>query len=82
MRFGGGGDPSAPTQGPVEGSPAEEQLKLFVGAALDSVQTTWDVELPRQARTPYRHASHHVQFLLGTESQVRSAMQSRPFASL
>lgn len=52
----GGADPSAPAQGPVESTPAEENLKLFVGAVLDSVQTTWDAELPRQTRVPYQHA--------------------------
>jgi uncharacterized protein len=135
----GGGDPSAPAQGPVESSAGEEQLKFFVGAVLDSVQTTWDAELPRQARVTYQHArlvlfrdaiesacgfaqaasgpfycpgdhkvyvdlgfyqelkerfgapgdfaqayvlaheiGHHVQFLLGTEAQVHSAMERRP----
>ena len=54
--LGGGGNPSAPAQGPVESTPAEENLKAFVGAVLDSVQTTWDAELPRQAQVPYRHA--------------------------
>lgn len=136
---GGQDDPSAPAQGPVESSAGEEQLKSFVGAVLDSVQTTWDAELPRQARVPYQHArlvlfrdaiesacgyaqaasgpfycpgdnkvyvdlgfyqelrdrfgapgdfaqayvlaheiGHHVQFLLGTEARVRSAMQRSP----
>ena len=64
---GGGADPNAPAQGPVESSPAEEQLKGFVGAVLDSVQTTWDAELPRQARVPYQHA-HLVLFRDAIES--------------
>ena len=63
----GGGDPSAPAQGPVESSPAEDQLKSFVGAVLDSVQTTWDVELPPQTRVPYQHA-HLVLFRDAIES--------------
>jgi len=135
----GGSDPNAPAQGPVQSSAAEEQLKEFVAAALDSIQTTWDAELPRQASVPYEHAhlvlfrdaiesacgyaqeasgpfycpgdhdvyvdlgfyqelkdrfgapgdfaqayvlahevGHHVQFLLGTEARVRSAMRARP----
>ncbi|HEU5220291.1 MAG TPA: neutral zinc metallopeptidase [Gemmatimonadales bacterium] len=137
--LGGGSDPSAPGQGPVESSPSEESLKSFVGAVLDSVQTTWDAELSRQGKVPYQHArlvlfrdaiesacgfaeaatgpfycpgdkkvyvdlgffqelaerfgapgdfaqayvlaheiGHHVQFLLGTEQQVRSAMNRNP----
>jgi predicted metalloprotease len=56
--LGGGGaeDPAAPAQGPVESSAGEEQLKAFVGAVLDSVQTTWDAELPSQAGKRYEHA--------------------------
>jgi predicted metalloprotease len=53
---GGGTDPNAPGQGPVQSSAGEEDLKSFVGAVLDSVQTTWDAELPRQTRVPYQHA--------------------------
>jgi predicted metalloprotease len=136
---GGSDDPTAPAQGPIESSAGEERLKEFVGAVLDSVQTTWDAELPRQTRVAYRHAhlvlfrdaiesacgfaqaatgpfycpgdnkvyvdlgfyqelrdrfgapgdfaqayvlaheiGHHVQVLLGTEAEVRSAMRRRP----
>jgi len=64
---GGAADPNAPAQGPVETTPAEEQLKGFVAAVLDSVQTTWDQELPRQARVNYEHA-HLVLFRDGLQS--------------
>lgn len=53
---GGGGDPNAPAQGPVESTPEEEQLKQFIGAALDSIQTNWDSILPASTRRPYEHA--------------------------
>jgi predicted metalloprotease len=53
---GGGSDPNAPAQGPIQTSAGEEDLKSFVGAVLDSEQTTWDVELPRQTRVSYQHA--------------------------
>jgi predicted metalloprotease len=55
--LGGGGAPIGMESGPIEASPEEEQLKQFITAVLNDVQTTWDQELPRQHQTQYQHAT-------------------------
>ena len=54
----GGGAPSGAVEGgPIETTPEEEQLKQFITAVLNDVQTTWDQELPRQNQSQYQHAT-------------------------
>ena len=52
----GGTAGTAVEGGPVVASPEEETLKEFITDVLNDVQSTWDLELPKQANTQYRHA--------------------------
>ena len=53
----GGGTGTVAEGGPVESTPEEEQLKQFIIAVLNDVQTTWDQQLPGQAQSQYQHAT-------------------------
>jgi predicted metalloprotease len=41
---------------PVQESPQDYKTLQFVSFVLDDVQSTWDAQLPQQARVPYHHA--------------------------
>jgi predicted metalloprotease len=52
----GGGDAATVTEGPIESTPEEEQLKQFIEFVLGDAQSTWDTTLGQQTGTPYEHA--------------------------